>query len=214
MVRDQGLEQSFRPGDRVAVPWGLDVIEGTVVSTHGEGPERRVVVSVDLPDTEESQLMTFPVGELEEAAQDASERPPGAWLSAYRYEQALRHALEQLADRESGLNVWLESPEESARAGSRSDFIVDDGDHRLVIEAKAPRSGHVTRKAIDQLLSYLTVSSVKQGLLVTNAPLSPEALSELDEAHQRGFDVRTVQWRSPDDNPELGRAIRELLLAA
>src|SRR5438876_11021665 len=124
MVRDQGLEQSFRPGDRVAVPWGLDVIEGTVVSSHGQGPERRVVVSVDLPDTEESQLLTFPVRELEEAAQDASERPPGAWLSAYRYEQALRRVLEQ-----SGFNVWPTSPEESARTGSRPDFIVDDGDH-------------------------------------------------------------------------------------
>jgi len=209
MVRDQGLEQSFRPGDRVAVPWGLDVIEGTVVSSHGQGPERRVVVSVDLPDTEESQLLTFPVRELEEAAQDASERPPGAWLSAYRYEQALRRVLEQ-----SGFNVWPESPEESARTGSRPDFIVDDGDHRLIIEVKAPLSGRVTRKAVDQLLSYLTVSRLKHGLLVTNAALSPDALSELDEAHQRGLDVRAVQWRSPDDNTELGRAIRELLLAA
>lgn len=214
MVRDQGLEQSFRPGDRVAVPWGLDVIEGTVVSSHGLGPERRVVVSVDLPDTEESQLVTFPVQELEEAAQDASERKPGAWLSAYRYEQALRSALEQLAQPDSGLNVWPQGPEDSARTGSRPDFIVDDGDHRLVIEVKAPLSGRVTRKAVDQLLSYLTVSRLRHGLLVTNAALSPDALSELDEAHQRGFDVRAVRWHSPDDNPELGRAIRELLLAA
>lgn len=209
MVRDQGLEQSYRPGDRVAVPWGLDVIEGTVVSSHGQGPQRRVVVSVDLPDTEESQLLAFPVRELEEAAQDASERPPGAWLSAYRYEQALRRVLEQ-----SGFNVWPESPEESARTGSRPDFVVDDGDHRLIIEVKAPLSGRVTRKAVNQLLSYLTASRLKHGLLVTNAALSPDALSELDEAHERGLDVRAVQWRSSDDNTELGRAIRELLLAA
>jgi Restriction endonuclease len=214
MVRDQGQEQSFRPGERVAVPWGLDVIEGTVVSSHGQGPERRVVVSVDLPDTEESQLMTFPVRELEEAAQDASERKPGAWLSVYRYEQALRRALEQLAQPESGLNVWPKSTEESGRTGSHPDFIVDDGDHRLVIEVKAPPSGRVSRNAVDQLLSYMTVSRLKHGLLVTNAALSPDALSELDEAHLRGFDVRAIQWHSPDDNTELDRAIRELLLAA
>lgn len=209
MVRDQRLEQPFLPGDRVAVPWGLDVIEGTVVSSHGQGTERRVVVSVDLPDTEESQLLTFPVRELEEAAQDASERPPGAWLSAYRFEQTIRRVLEQ-----SGFNVWPESPEESARTSSRPDFIVDDGDHKLIIEVKAPLSGRVTRKAVDQLLSYLAGSRLKHGLLVTNAALSPEALSELDEAHQRGLDVRAVQWRSSDDNTELGRAIRELLMAA
>src|SRR5262245_27372145 len=103
MVDDRGLGQTFKPGDHVAVPWGLDVLEGTVVSTHGEGPQRRVVVSVDLPDTEESQVMTFPARELEEAAQDASERPPGAWLPAYRYEETLRRALERLVKAESGL---------------------------------------------------------------------------------------------------------------
>jgi hypothetical protein len=213
MVTDQGPDPSLDPGDRVAVPWGLDVVEGTVVSTHGEGPERRVVVSVDLPDTDESQLVTFPVRELEEAAQVASERPPGAWLSGYRYEQALRRALEQLAKSDPEL-TYLRSRAESATADSGADFTLDLGRHRLIIEAKASPSGRVSAKAVDQLMYYVTLSQARHGLLVTNVPLSADALSELDQAHQRGLDLRAVQWRSPDDNRELASVIRELLLAA
>jgi hypothetical protein len=213
MVTDQGPDPSFGPGDRVAVPWGLDVVEGTVVSTHGQGPERRVLVSVDLPDTEESQLVTFPIRELEEAAQVASERPPGAWLSGYRFEQAVRRVLEQLLASDPELS-YLQSQAASATADSRADATLDLGGHRLIIEAKTSPSGRISRQAVDQLMTYVTRSQARHGLLVTNAPLSADALSELDEAHQRGLDIRVVQWRTPDDNPELTSVIRELLLAA
>jgi hypothetical protein len=213
MVTNQGSDLSFDPGDRVAVPWGLDVVEGPVVSTHGQGPERRVVVSVDLPDTEESQLVTFPIRELEEAAQDASERPPGAWLSGYRYGQELRRTLEQLAESDPEL-TYLQSQAESPTADSRADFTLDLGRHQLIIEAKASPSGRVSRKAVDQLMYYVIRSQARHGLLVTNAPLSADALSQLDVAHKLGIDLRAVQWRSPDDNPQLASVIRELLLAA
>ena len=213
MVTDQGPDPLLDPGDRVAVPWGLDVVEGIVVSTHGEGAERRVVVSVDLPDTDESQLVTFLVRELEEAAQVASERPPGAWLSGYRYEQALRRALEQLAESDPELTD-LQSQTESAEADSGADFTLDLGRHRLIIEAKAASSGRVSAKAVDRLMYYVALSQARHGLLVTNAPLSTDALNELDEAHQRGLDIRAVQWRSPNDNPELASVVRQLLLAA
>lgn len=213
MVTDQRPDPSFDPGDRVAVPWGLDVVEGTVVSLHGKGPERRAVVSVDLPDTDEPQLVTFPVRELEEAAQVASERRPGAWLSGYRYEQALRRALEQLAKSDPEL-AYLRSQAKPATADSDADFTLDFGRHRLIIEAKAAPSGRVSAKAVDRLMYYVALSQARHGLLVTNAPLSADALNELDEAHQRGLDIRAVQWRSPDDNPELASIVRQLLSAA
>jgi hypothetical protein len=213
MVTNPGPDPSLDPGDRVAVPWGLDVVEGTVVSTHGEGLERRVVVSVDLPDTDEPQLVTFPVRELEETAQVASERPPGAWLSGYRYEQALRRALEQLAKSDPE-PTHLRSQAGSSTADRGADFTLNLGRHRLIIEAKATSSGRVPAKAVDQLMNYITLSQASRGLLVTNAPLSADALNVLDEAHQRGLDIRAIQWGSPDDNPELASVIRELLLAA
>lgn len=217
MVEDQRLDQSFRPGDRVAVPWGLDVLEGTVVSGHGEGPDRQVVVNVDLPDTEgesSSQLVTYPAKELEAAARVANERRPGAWLRAYRYEQALRRALEHLVQSEAGLNISPQGRGEPVTADSGADFILDDGNHLVIIEAKAPVSGQVTQQAINQLLHYLIVSRATAGLLVTNAALSAGAQDKLREAHQEGLDIRAIQWRSSDDDSELGRTIRELLLAA
>ena len=144
MVRDQAPDDSIRPGDRVAVPWGLDVLEGTVVSTEGGGPGRRVVVSVDLPDTEESgaQLVTFPASELEAAAAVASERQPGAWLPAFRYEEALRHALEYLIQADAELGIQSLGHERPS-PDSRADFALDVGDHRLIIEAKSQPSGQV-----------------------------------------------------------------------
>jgi Restriction endonuclease len=217
MVTDRSLDRPFSPGDRVAVPWGLDVLEGTVVSSHGEGAGRQVVVNVDLPDAEgesESQLVTFPARELEAAAKVASERRPGAWLSAYRYEQALLSALEHLVNSETGLNMWSQSRREPATADSGADFILDDGNHRLVIEAKAPATGRVTGQAVDQLLAYLNLSHANAGILVTNASLSEDARKKLKVARQSGVNIWVIQWRSSDDDPELDHAIREWLLAA
>lgn len=213
MVTRHRPDQSFSPGDRVAVPWGLDVLEGTVVSSHGRGPGRQVVVNVDLPDAEGesgAQLVTFPAKELEAAAQVASERRPGAWLSAYRYEQALLRALEHLVDSEGGLSIW--SHDRTADTGA--DFVLDDGNHRLIVEAKAPATGRISRQAIDQLLAYLSLSNVTAGLLVTNAALTAEAQKKLQEARQRGLHVWMVHWRSSEDNPELDHAIQEWRLAA
>jgi Holliday junction resolvase len=214
MVGQQDPEQSFSPGDRVTVPWGLDVLEATVVSTHGAGANHRVVVNVDLPDTEDesgSQLVTFPARELEAVAHARSERRPGAWLPAYRYEQALRSALENLVN--LGLNVSSQVGGESP-ADPRVDFLVNDGNHLIVIEAKAVTSGRVRPEAIDQLLSYLVNHRATAGLLVTNALLSEAARARLEQAHEEGLEVQAVRWDSPDDNSNLDRVIRELLLAA
>jgi hypothetical protein len=217
MVTDQRSDPSFSPGDRVAVPWGLDVLEGTVVSSHGQGSDRQVVVNVDLPDTEEeseSQLATFAAQELEAAAQVASERRPGAWLPAYRYEQELRQVLEHLVASEAGLSILSQGRGEPATADSHADFILDDGNHRLIIEAKAPASGRVTRQSVDQLVGYLSILHATAGILVTNVALSAEARNKLQEVRQQGLKIWAIRWRSPNDNPKLDQAIREWLLAA
>jgi hypothetical protein len=174
-------------------------------------------VNVVLPDTDEepgSQLVTFPAKELEAAAQVAGERSPGSWLSSYRYEQALRRVLEHLVSSEAGLNILSQARGESATTDSRADFVLDNGVRRFIIEAKAPVSGQVARQAVDQLLRYLSITHASAGLLVTNVPLSGDALNKLEEAHQEGHDIRTIQWHPSEDDAELERAVRELLLAA
>jgi hypothetical protein len=204
-------DQSFAPGDRVSVPWGLDVLEGTVVSSHGHGPGRQVVVSVELPDTEEeTQLVTFSARLLEDAAEEASERQPGAWLPAYRYEERVRDALERLADDAlTGPTLERERP-----SGQPIDFILSSGDHRLVIEAKTASSGRVGSKAIDQLMHNLKRSKGSAGLLVSNADLSPAAVERIQQARYDGYNIRAIQWHSMDDNPHLSRTISELLSVA
>lgn len=217
MVRSGRPDTQFAPGDRVAVPWGLDVLEGTVVEIHGEGPGRRVVVSVELPDTggeSAAELVTLPVNVLEHAAEVADDRQPGAWLSSYRYEQELRRALESLAQTETGLSTWSLDHHLADIPDSRVDFIMDVGAHRLIIEAKAPVSGRVSEMAVRQILRYLKASRGAVGLLVTNVDLSPEALTRLQEANREGYDIHAIQWRSQEDTPRLGRAIKELLSTA
>lgn len=45
--------RTYRPGDRVIVPWGLDEVTGTVVHVFGPRAEPFVVVRVDLVESEE-----------------------------------------------------------------------------------------------------------------------------------------------------------------
>lgn len=215
MVKDQECGPPFAPGDRVAVPWGLDVVRGTVVSTSGHGPGRRVVVSVELPGAEgsaETELVTLPATALEDAAKVASEHLPGAWLPAYRYEEALRDALEQLVLGDTGLGSL--GRERLPIHDSPWDFVLDVGGHRLVIEAKSLKSGPISRKIVDRLLAYLSNSRNTAALLVANTALSADAVKRVQEALEQGYGIRAIQWRSSDDNPMLGRAIRELLSPA
>jgi hypothetical protein len=151
---------------------------------------------------------------LEDAAAVAGERQPGAWLSSYRYEEALRRALEYLVLPDTELSAQSLERQHLIASDSPVDFTLHLGGHRLIIDAKAPVSGRVSRQAVDQLLTYLSRLNDTAGLLVTNADLSAEARKRLQEALHEGYDIRAIRWRSPDDNPELGRAIRELLSAA
>lgn len=215
MVTD-GSDDRFEPGDRVSVPWGLDVLDGVVVSTHGEGDARRVVVSVDLPDVDAesgTQIVTLAPSALTRAAAVANDRLPGAWLSAYRYEEELRHALESLF-REVARIAQSDWREQSALSDVIADFYVQSEGHQLIVEAKNTPSGKVSRMVVDQLLDRLNRLHGSSGLLVANADLSPEAQRRLEDAAREGYQVRAVKWNSSHDNHVLNRAIQDLLSAA
>lgn len=87
-------DPQLKPGDEVDVPWGLDTFSGAVVDTYISGGVRRVRVAVNVPDTEERQLITLPADAVSRSRKSHSEfAKPGAWLHAEQYEQALRIAL-------------------------------------------------------------------------------------------------------------------------
>jgi hypothetical protein len=201
----------------VAVPWGLDVLTGTVVESHGEGRARRVVVSVDLPDTgedPETELVTYRAEDLEAAARIANERQPGAWLSAYRYEEELGRTLERLTHKIYA-SLALHWARQTAQLDSGVDFSLDTDDRRLIIEAKSFTSNQpVSRATVEQLLFHLMASHASAALLVTNNRLSSAANERLREAISDGLSIRAVQWDPSEDNTELDQAIRDLLAVA
>lgn len=216
MVDDQSTRDPFGPGARVAVPWGLDVLQGTVVDSHGEGAARRVTVSVELPDTgddPETQLVTYRASDLEAAARVANERQPGAWIQAYKYEEQLSKTLEQFTKTASLLNSSLER--QIRVADFEADFALDADGRNLVIEAKTlPPNKAISRDTIDKLLALLASSRASGALLVTNRRLSQAASERLQEAINSGFSIRAVHWEPSGDDAELDRAIRELIAAA
>jgi hypothetical protein len=215
VVSNESPDQQFEPGDLVAVPWGLDVLEGTVVSVRGAGQTRQVVVSVDLPDTDDesrTQLVTLPASSLQDAAAVASERRPGSWLPAYRYEEELRSALVDLFQADPELSSL--GREHFSGSDMPWDFILDAGDRKLFIEVKSSATGPVSRRTVDLLLRHLSAAHSRTALLVADSGFAPGARERLHEASEAGYRIRTVRWKSPDDNASLDQVIRELLSAA
>lgn len=208
----------LEPGDRVSVPWGLDVVSGVVVQVRGGGPSRRIVVSVDLGDLEDDQnpqLITFPEEALEEATQLAADRKPGAWASAYRYEQDVLNILSSL------LRHWDIDPDRHLHISSHDhaydvgpDFTLNLGDRVLLIEAKASTSGKLSRETIDRLWDHARTLHPIIAFLVTNGDLDSSALRRLQDIAQNGPEIKVVKWRSSQDNEALSNAIREVLEAA
>jgi hypothetical protein len=216
VVGDPSTRDPFVPGARVAAPWGLDVLEGTVVDSHGEGSARRVMVSVELPDTgddPETQLVAYRASDLEAAARVADERQPGAWMQAYKYEEQLSETLKRLTETAQLLNSSLERPIRAV--DSEADFTLDADGRKLLIEAKtlSPDKA-ISRDTIDRLLDLLLSSHASGALLVTNRRLSRAAAEVLQEAILNGLSIRAVHWEPSGDSAELGRAIHELTAAA
>ena len=216
MVDDQSARDPFVPGTRVAAPWGLDVLQGTVVDSHGEGSARRVMVSVELPDTgddPETQIVAYRASDLEAAARVASDRQPGAWIQSYKYEEQLSRTLERWTETAQLLNSSLER--QIRATDFEADFALDADGRKLLIEAKtlSPNKA-ISRDTIDRLLVLLLSSHASAALLVTNRRLSHAAKERLQEAIHDGLSIRAVHWEPSGDSAELDRAIHELIAAA
>jgi hypothetical protein len=61
---------SFKPGDRVMIPWGLNAVSGTVLSLFGTPGEQFARIEIELPSDEDLpalEAVTLPVDLLERA---------------------------------------------------------------------------------------------------------------------------------------------------
>lgn len=213
-------ERTYSVGEPVHVPWGLDVVEGVVVSAYGSGEARQVVVKVmlpDAPDDAEDTTVTLPASALEAADLEADERRPGSWLPALHYERELTEAITSIVRRIWGDRARLERPASSAEPelarNVRADIEIKLSDRTVLIEAKAPASGRVSERTVTALVVLLAAAHAAAGLLVTNGELSPGAEERVRDANREGVPLRAVTWRSQRDNQNLARALGELLAA-
>jgi hypothetical protein len=206
-------QQAPRVGDRVGVPWGLDVLEGVVLRTYMTGSGTHAVVSVDVPGADnepQSRTVTLPTTDLLPIGEGHQLDAPGSWVNEYQFARAVQEAVARAASR---LSDRAEVEAEPRLGGQRPDFIVRFGDdHLIVVEVKRTAQ---TSDAVNQLASYLhqvrdrNPGASVGGMLVLQS--KPQA-SVAQELRDQG--LATVNWSTARDDSKLAEALTRLLEAA
>jgi len=210
MVRSE-MSPSQNPtvGDRVGVPWGLDVLEGVILRTYETATGTRAVVSVDVPgadDEPNSRTVTLPVADLLPVGEGHGLDAPGSWVNEYQFSKAVQTALTRVVRR---LAKRAEIDIEPRLGRLRPDAIVRLGDHLVVVEAK-----RTTRlpAALNQLAAYIhevrenNPHASVEGLLVLQSEREAQIPFEL-----LNVDWTAVNWNTPSDDPALSRELARLL---
>jgi hypothetical protein len=217
MVRSGSMPgRTIMVGERVRVPWGLDVLEGDVVDSYDTGSGRRVVVRVAVPDAvddAESVTVALPAESVEPIEEASTEiGPPGEWVAGQRYERGLLEALERVV-------ATLPPPTRIERPSDDmgADYILRSGNRFILVEIKAGiRQRTISEVAIQQfhraLRRYLNMAAQAPlgqrgaGLFVTNQELTDSA-QELVKGNRL---LEIVRWRSPHDDRRLAAVVRSL----
>jgi hypothetical protein len=199
-------------GDRVGVPWGLDVLEGVVLRTYETGSGARAVVSVDVPGAEgepEAHTMTLPATDLQPIDDGEELQAPGSWVNEYQFAKAVQEALTKAVRR---IAERAEVETEPRFGHMRPDAIITLGDHIIVVEAKTTAR---TAATVDQLDSYLrevrdhNPGASVGGLLVLQFEPQAQVAQEL---HEHG--LTPVFWNTPRDDTKITMTLSHLLEAA
>jgi hypothetical protein len=199
-------------GDRVGVPWGLDVLEGVVLRTYETGVGTRAVVLVDVPgadDEPESRTVTLPTTDLLPIGEGHELEAPGSWVDEYQFEKAVEEALKRAVRR---LAKPAQVETEPRLGGQGPDAIVRLGDHLIVVEVKKAAQ---TSAAVNQLASFLhqvradNPDAFVGGLLVLQSGPRAQVARELAD-----LGLATANWNTPRDDQKLTAALTRLLEAA
>jgi hypothetical protein len=198
--------RTIRVGDRVRVPWGLDTVDGVVEDVYETGSSRRIVIRVAVPGAEDGETVTLPA-DVVELRDETESVPPGTGVTGARYERKLHDALERVIP---SLRMDAQVHSGVGTSAGRPDFIVECGNRKVLIEAKAGvHQRHLTTDMVNQLrrmLSYLRSSDVA-GLLVTDLEFTPNARRFLQDLPR----IQAVRWRGPNDDKRLAAALASLL---
>jgi Restriction endonuclease len=222
MVRSDSMPtRAIVVGDRVRVPWGLDVLEGEVTNVYDIGSGQRVVVRVTVPDvSEESETLTIalPVEVVEPVESDAEDRSPGEWVASRpherRYEQSLEEALRRvLSSLPAPTNVERHDPDTGV------DYLIRRGDCFVLIEAKAARQramvhGDAVRQLRRSLDRFKRLRGGVHGQCAAGLLVTDQELTEAAEQLLRDAPLRAVRWRGSRDDKRLAEALESLLSGA
>lgn len=201
-------------GQTVSVPWGLDVLEGTVLRVYGTGSGSRAVVRVHIPGTggDESEgedaTLTLPTDAVE-PIDDSPDRPrPGSWVDALAYEQLVAAAVQRILAK---IAHPAEVSEPSSESDQGIDMVIHSGDSMIAIEAKYLSSkSRLPEREVDRAID-IAGRTLLPLLLVTNANPAPGALSAFRKRHETAKRLGLVRWRSPADDTDLESELRLLL---
>ncbi|MFB8760782.1 hypothetical protein [Streptomyces nigra] len=211
-------DRDYEVGESVAVPWGLDTVDGVVVGAYGEGSSRRVLVEVSLGE-DATETIPFSPRALELARTPEAQSPPGAWVDAARFENSVRAALLQaLHELKPDWEAQTYS-DVSIGPGERIDMAFVLADRLLIVEAKYSNLDKPSRdvSSVDQLRYFL--SQLRQegmdravALLVMNRQPSEPLLKRAYGMRSDGVPVWVLAWET--ENVEAEAALRNTLSAA
>ncbi|WP_371593065.1 hypothetical protein [Streptomyces virginiae] len=204
-------DHAYEIGQQVSVPRGLDVVQGTVDGVYGDERNRQVILHVET-EGGDSETITVPASVLDAARRDEAEHQPGAWLSAYQYEQALEVALADIfRSIDSKFSQTSPGPRDSG-----FDIAFFTPERMVVFEAK-----HRSRETLDAGGKYLDqlaacvheiqarVTRSISGILVTNAKIPHGLAKRAAIARDRGESLWIARWAPDEGLDELADIVRK-----
>jgi hypothetical protein len=192
-------------GDRVAVPWGLDTVEGVVVATYRTGEVDRVVVEISAQETGadvEPITVVLPVDEVADVGQV---RRGGEWLHGFRYEREVAEAVGRV------LQSWQPRVKlTQASTDKGADLIADTPFGTLIVEIK--HTDRISEQAVRQLQSWLSnaMTQLAKGLLVGDGTFSESLRKQINPDGLLSPDLGIVRWRGTKDDQRLREVIHAL----
>lgn len=208
------MDEEFRTGDKVIVPWGLDELLGEVVGTYPSALGLRVVVRFEIPGAPagvESTSVTLPASVVAHAFSNETPAASGSWAPPLHYERLVLDALRRVFQ----LSPRLEMLGIKELKGSEVDFVARLSEtSRLFVEVKYRSLGKVSTDTVMQLAQMARRHEGETFLLlVTNTSLTNDAVATLSRLKSRGTKFRAVKWQGEEDDSKLEESLQSLLAA-
>ncbi|MEU5774552.1 hypothetical protein ABZ819_14850 [Streptomyces venezuelae] len=200
------------PGQEVQVPWGLDVLRGTVLRTYDTGRGAQAVVRVEVPGVSGTSIdevtVTLPVGSLQAPPEIGAPAPVvGNWVHAMGYERDFYYHLESILN---SLTPEGSTYVQRAELDGGHDFYVgrnlgkgQEGEILLYGVLKySPTKTPLSAKRLQSAISWGESMNHANGrlLIVTNVDISAAAMRFLSESDSQ---LLWLKWRGPEDDSKL-----------